>query len=138
MAKRLNPNLVKIHRNYTVEEIATLLVVHKNSVLSWVRSGLAVAVKQKPMLILGSELKRFLRERRVAAKRKCAINEMYCMKCKAPRKPAGNMVDYMSCKGSAGRLVAMCDTCGGLVNRFVKSTDLAKFAGIFDLTLPSD
>jgi len=37
MAKRLNPNLAKIHRNYTVEEVALLFSVHKNTVRSWVK-----------------------------------------------------------------------------------------------------
>ena len=36
--KRRHPNhrLVKIHRSYTVEEIATLFGVHKNTVSHWV------------------------------------------------------------------------------------------------------
>ena len=35
-----NPRLVKIHRNYTVEEIATLFGIHKNTVRDWVKAGL--------------------------------------------------------------------------------------------------
>jgi hypothetical protein len=31
-----NYRLVKIHRNYTVEEIARLLKVHKNTVRGWI------------------------------------------------------------------------------------------------------
>ncbi len=39
MAKR-HPNYrqVKIHRNYTVEEIARLFGIHKNTVRGWVKA----------------------------------------------------------------------------------------------------
>jgi hypothetical protein len=38
-----NHRLVKIHRSYTVEEIAKLYVIHKNTVRRWVKSGLAIS-----------------------------------------------------------------------------------------------
>ena len=64
MAKRLNPNLVKIHRNYTVEEVANLFSVHKNTVRLWVKDGLATNDDKRPMLILGSDLKSYLQAKR--------------------------------------------------------------------------
>ena len=41
MAKR-HPNhrQVKIHHNYTVEEIASLFGIHKNTVREWIKAGL--------------------------------------------------------------------------------------------------
>ena len=35
--KRLNPRRVKIHRSYTVEEVAMLFRVHKNTVRAWLK-----------------------------------------------------------------------------------------------------
>ncbi|MEO7863683.1 MAG: helix-turn-helix domain-containing protein, partial [Nitrospirales bacterium] len=35
-----NPRLVKIHRNYTVEEIANLFGIRRNTVREWVKRGL--------------------------------------------------------------------------------------------------
>jgi len=35
-----NPRLPKTHRNYSVEEAATLLGVHRNTVREWIRRGL--------------------------------------------------------------------------------------------------
>jgi len=42
MGKR-HPNYrhVKIHRNYTAEEIAMQLGIHKNTVRNWLKNGLA-------------------------------------------------------------------------------------------------
>jgi hypothetical protein len=41
VSKRLpNPRRAKIHRNYTVAEIATLYTVHRNTVREWIKHGL--------------------------------------------------------------------------------------------------
>jgi len=55
MPKLPNYRRVKTHRSYTVEEIASLLDLHKNSVRTWVKAGLPTCDGQRPMLILGSE-----------------------------------------------------------------------------------
>ena len=57
MPKRLNPNLAKMHRNYTVEEVASLFGVHKNSVRAWIKAGLPVCDARRPVLILGLDLR---------------------------------------------------------------------------------
>ena len=51
--RHANPRLVKLHRNYTVEEIARLFGLHKNTVRNWLKEGLALIDGQRPMLILG-------------------------------------------------------------------------------------
>jgi hypothetical protein len=66
-ARHPNPRLVKIHRNYSVEDIARLFGVHKNTVRSWLKQGLAAIDDRRPTLILGRELMRFLQERRQGA-----------------------------------------------------------------------
>jgi len=93
MGKR-HPNhrLVKIHRNYTVEEVARLLGKHKNTVRNWVKDGLAIIDDKHPMLILGSDLVAFLQARRVKNKQSCRPGELYCVRCRAPKFPAGDIV----------------------------------------------
>jgi hypothetical protein len=51
--KRLNPRRVKIHRTYTVNEAAMLFRVHKNTVCTWLKSGLRPIDSRRPILILG-------------------------------------------------------------------------------------
>jgi len=63
-----NPRLAKIHRCYSVEEIARLFMVHKNSVRSWLRQGLQAIDGQRPTLVRGEEIRLFLVERRTRAK----------------------------------------------------------------------
>ena len=69
--KRRHPNyrLVKIHRNYTVEEIASLFGIHENTVRAWLKVGLAPIDKSRPTLVHGQGLVDFLKARRSAGKR---------------------------------------------------------------------
>ena len=53
MAKNFNPNLAKINRSYTVEEVANLYSVHKNTVRNWINAqGLKTNDSLRPILIL--------------------------------------------------------------------------------------
>lgn len=136
MAKRLNPNLAKIHRNYTIEEIATLLSVHKNTVRSWVKGGLPTNDDKKPMLILGSELRLFLQSKRGINKRKCKPFELYCLRCRTPQVPAGNMVDYEPSNELLGCLIGICPVCNSIINKFSSIAKLELIKDKLEITLP--
>jgi hypothetical protein len=136
MAKRPNPNLAKIHRNYTVEEVANLFSVHKNTVRLWVKDGLATNDDKRPMLILGSNLRDFLQAKRKSKKRKCLPFEIYCVRCRLPQLPAENMVDYESINYSMGRLIGLCPSCGGVINKYFNIVQLEQIQGKLDITFP--
>ncbi|GFO72988.1 hypothetical protein BJAS_P3534 [Bathymodiolus japonicus methanotrophic gill symbiont] len=136
MAKRLNPNLAKIHRNYTVEEVANLFSVHKNTVRLWVKEGLETNDNKRPMLILGSELKIYLQEKRKSNKRKCQPFEIYCVRCRVPKIPAENMVDYEPINHQLGRLIGLCPSCGGIINKYFNIATLEQIQDKLDITLP--
>ncbi len=135
MAKRPNPNLVKIHRNYTVDEVANLFSVHENTVRSWVKGGLATNDDKRPMLILGSDLKHFLQAKRKSKKRKCLPFEIYCVRCRLPQLPAENMVDYEPINCSMGRLIGLCPSCGGIINKYFNIARLEQIQDKLDITL---
>jgi excisionase family DNA binding protein len=96
--------LVKIHRNYTVEEVARLFGCHKNSVRRWIKSGLPVLDDRRPMLIHGSDLRAFLESQRKKSKQRCKPGQLYCVACREPKAPAGSIVDYIPATSSSGNL----------------------------------
>ena len=109
MAKRFpNHRLVKIHLNYTVEEIALLLNVHKNTVRSWIKDGLPICDDRRPVLILGVQLADFLKARRTMNKQPCRLGEFFCFRCRRPRTPAGSMADCLPVTEKIGHLQAIC------------------------------
>ncbi len=136
MAKRPNPNLAKIHRNYTVEEVANLFSIHKNTVRSWVKDGLATNDEKRPMLILGTNLRQYLQSKRTVKKRKCRPFEMYCVRCRSPQLPAANMVDYEPINGVTGRLIGLCPACNGIINKYFNVAQLAGIEGQLDISFP--
>jgi hypothetical protein len=131
-----NPRLAKIHRSYTVEEVATLFEVHRNTVREWVKQGLPTSDERRPMLILGSHLVAFLRARRAKNKRSCGPGEIYCVRCRAPRTPAGGMADYEPVTEALGNLIGICSTCEAIMYRRVNLARLEQVRGKLDVVLP--
>lgn len=131
-----NPRLVKIHRGYTVEEIAHLFGIHRNTVREWVKGGLPTNDDRRPMLILGRELYAFLQARRAKSKRPCGPGEIYCVRCRAPKVPAGDMADYQNLTATLGNLSAICPDCDAMMNRRVSLAKLERIRGQMDITLP--
>jgi len=136
--RRRNPNLVKINRNYTFEELAGVFGVHKNTVAAWVNNGLPCLKDQRPFLILGVEAREYLQKKRGAKKQKCKANELFCMRCKKPVQPAENFVEYVSISPTKGRLVGFCSSCECVVNKFVSFDSLAVYSEVFDLSLSKE
>lgn len=135
MAKR-HPNyrLVKIHRSYTVEEVAKLFGVHKNTVRTWLKNGLATIDGKRPTLIHGQVLYTFLQAKRVKHKRPCKTGEMYCVRCRAPKVPAGGMVEYQPVSETLGNLIAICPDCEAMMNRRSSLARLALIRSQMDIT----
>lgn len=137
MRKRYpNPRLVKIHRSCTVEEIAVRLGIHKNTVRRWVKAGLATSDSQRPMLILGQDLRAFLQARREKNKQTCKPGELYCVRCRAPKFPAGDMADYTPITEKFGNLKGICPDCDSIMNRRVSLAKLWQVRGKMDISFP--
>ena len=133
--RKLNPRLAKIHRNYTVEEVANLYGVHKNTVREWVKRGLSTNDAERPMLILGQDLVAFLQAKRAKHKRTCQPGELYCFGCRAPKAAAGQMADYQPLTATQGNLIAMCADCETIMYRRVNLAKLVQVRGKLDITL---
>ena len=137
MSKRHpNPRLAKIHRNYTVEEVAGVFGIHRNTVREWVKRGLPTNDDRRPMLILGRDLAAFLRARRTRNRQTCKPGEIYCVRCRAPKAPAGDMADYQPVTETLGNLIGICSGCETMMYRRVSRAKLEQVCGKLDITMP--
>jgi len=129
-----NPNLVKINRSYAFEELAAVFGVHKNTVSAWVKNGLPCLKERRPFLILGVDARAYLKEQRGQKKQKCKPDELFCMRCKAPTRPAEGFVEYVPQSATRGRLTGFCGRCECVVNKFISYDSLERHSALFDLS----
>jgi hypothetical protein len=122
-----NHRLVKIHRNYKVEEIATLFGKHENTIRAWLKDGLETIDKERPVLVLGEVLVDWLKARRSAGKRPCPPGHLYCFKCRAPKLPEDGVVTVQPVSDSVSKIAAVCPTCGGTMYRRASNHRLKEF-----------
>ena len=133
MARRYNLRRVKIHWSYSVSEAAKLLGVHKHTVSRWIERGLPLIESKRPFLIHGSDLRAFLTASQ-PRKQPCRAGETYCIRCRAPKRPAGGMVDYIPKTPTSGLLAGICPTCETLTYRVANVATLASVCGDLNVT----
>lgn len=135
--KRLfNPRLAKCHRNYTVEELARLYNVHRNTVRGWIKAGLPVYAEKKPHLIMGADIAAFHCVQRVKNKRSCKPGELYCLRCRTPKSPAGGMAEYLPQTSTRGFISGICPDCDVMMYRLVSVAKFDLSKGGLDISLP--
>lgn len=134
MARSRKPNRrgIKIHWNYTVDEVARALGVAKGTVRRWIKAGLPALTEKRPVLIIGADLLDFLKARS-ASRHRCEPHECYCVKCRAPRPPAGRMADFVALTPTSGNLRALCPECASLMHKRVGVAALEALALILEL-----
>ena len=128
MARRYNSRRVKIHRTYTISEAAKLLGVTKHTLRRWIDAGLPLIERKRPYLIQGGDLRAFLKDRQ-PKKQPCRAGEIYCVKCRTPKRPAFGEVDFIPKTPTKGHLAGLCPTCGSLIYRVAKTASLGAAAG---------
>ena len=103
--------------SYTIKEMSDCLNINEKTCLRWIENGLSIVpLSKRPILILGSEIKNFLRKKDSKKKIKLRRSEFYCFTCKAARNAKQG-----STKRSRRQKTALCRVCGGKVSRIFKS-----------------
>jgi hypothetical protein len=132
--RRPNHRLIKIHRTYSIEEAASALKLHSHTIRRWTQQNLPVIDKRKPQLIHGEALVQFLIARRTASKRPCKPGQIYCVACRSPKHPAGDMAEYVRRQNGAGNLRGLCPDCDRFIYRRVSLAALDRVHGGLDVT----
>lgn len=118
MKRNHNHSKCKIHRSYTVQDVAELYSVDKRTVRNWIKKGLPIFDDIRPLLILGTDLKVFIRDQRKGNKHKCKLSEIYCFRCRVPRKPDLKTVTFSQQPSGIGRVFGRCSMCNSKVNKY--------------------
>ena len=133
--RRIDSRRIKIHFAYSVEEAASALQTHKNTVRGWIKKGLPIADHRRPIILSGASIRAFLDERRAARKRPLKPGELYCFKCRSPKMPAADMADFIEVGNGLGALCALCPDCETVMHRRTSLTKLKSASGRIDVKI---
>lgn len=122
-------NLSKIRRKtaYTTQEISQLLKVNRKTIFRWFKEGLVLMdANQNPKLVMGDDLKSFIKAKRELKQLKLNWDEFYCLRCrKAVLAKRGSEQTEKTGKniGSSNReqemIYAKCKECSGSIARLL-------------------
>ena len=91
--------------------------------------------RRRPQLVRGLMLRAFLEERQRARKQPLKPGEMYCVACRAPRRPAGDMAEFRAASSKTGTLSAICPTCEHIMQRHVSQSKLDRVVVGLDVVM---
>ena len=128
---------IRLHSCYSVHEAASLLRVSPGTVRAWIRSGLPVLKGPKLILIPGDELKAWLKVRRAVRKQKCQPDQLYCCRCRGPRKAKPGSVVIVARNAKSVAIRALCASCDAKMNRGGSLAKTSEIKTAFGLETPA-
>jgi len=131
MSKRANPMAVKAALTYEVSEAAKALGKSQATIRNWIKDGLPILSGRKPLLISGAAIRDYLRARYRAAKSPLSPDELFCLSCRAGRKPVAMLVEVIPNTSKTTRLKGQCECCGAVSTRIISNTKTKVFAQTF-------
>lgn len=133
MTRRYDVRRVKLHRSYSLSEAAKLLGVTKHTVARWIDDGLPLIERKRPHLVHGSELRAYIKARQ-PRKQPCRAGQIYCVRCRAPKRPAFDEVELILKRPTTGLLAGLCPTCASMIYRVTKTASFAAAVGDLKVT----
>jgi hypothetical protein len=114
-----NPRLFRARRAYSFAEIAEILDTHIRTTQIWRAEGLRILDdRMKPFLVMGQDIRAFLKERIQNRKKPLKMGEFLCPKCQKPRKSCPDQLTAEFTNRSLGPtykqvlLRGVCESCG--------------------------
>ena len=134
MPKQARLNRIKSFQPYTIEEAAEVSGVSPRTIRNWATNGLHVMDAERPALIRGDDLRAYIRSQRNSRKTKTALDAIYCVCCRQPRRPAGGMADCVITDTRA-TLTALCEFCETVISKPIAKARIPEISRKLDLTI---
>jgi len=126
--RKRKPDLRRIRtsKTYALPDVAKTLDRNVATIRSWVRQGLPLLSEQKPVLVLGLDLKGWLLARWKTKRQKCQSGELFCFKCREPRKPKLESVEIIVRNEKTVSIKGRCEACDTRMNQAGSLAKLGK------------
>ena len=133
MPRRAKIRDILSHLNYSIEQAAETTGVSQQTIRRWCQEGLPVMTAKRPHLIIGADLKEFIKERRRPKTGVTPVGHFRCMTCKAVGPPAIAVADYAALSDKHGMLHSLCGACEGATTRIISRADLTVWAETLEI-----
>lgn len=127
---------IKSLRCYTIMEAAEVTGVSTRTVRTWIKQGLSVLADERPTLIRGDDLIKFIRKKRAERKTHVPLHEFYCLKCRQSRGAAEGFATFRF-NGTRVNLKAFCEVCESVINKTVVKSRLSELRRVLEM-MPED
>ena len=126
---KYNLNKISTNKGYFISDITALYGVSRKTCEHWIKfEGLKVVDENKrPFLIMGEELRKFIKHKKNKAKKKLKEEEFFCMKCHDAVKAKNGSVQVVKTGKLIGRnnniqlkKVGFCERCNTKLNRILR------------------
>lgn len=113
---KINCHKIYSSMSYTIKELSNDLGTSEKTIFRWIENGLKIVDgSKKPILIMGTEVKEFLRKKDLKKKTgKLKRNEFFCLGCKQGRRAKRGSIKKMR-----SRKTALCSVCNGKMSRTI-------------------
>jgi hypothetical protein len=135
--RRHSARRVKRLRTYNVREAAKVTGATPGTVRHWLKNGLESVADCYPVIIRGIDLIDFLKRREAGRKRPCGPGRLYCLRCKKPRRPAFDEVEFWPDGSKLGTLKGLCPTYTSIMHRRTSLARLKAAAGDLAISFPN-
>jgi len=132
MSRLYNLRLIRTNVSYSYADICRLLDITPQTIWKWTKQGLQTIDDHVPKLVHGSVLKAFLASRK-KPRQPLLSGQIYCVACRLPREPAGQVAAFQPRASTNGDLIGRCSDCGRLMHRRVRTDQLAAALGALHL-----
>ena len=132
--RTFNGNAFRSRRAYSFAEIAERLGTHIRTVQIWRSEGLPILDDNtKPFLVMGADIRAFLKARVAKRKKPLKLGEFFCTRCQEPRK---SRTEYLRVEFTHRRLGphhkqaiirGLCEVCGLRLSRFSSERIVAEW-----------
>lgn len=133
MGRRANPMSVKAALTYEIGEAAAALGKSTATIRNWIKDGLPVMASRKPYLILGADIRVYIKAKSKAAKSPLEFDELYCLSCRAGCKPLEMAVVSFPNTPKTTRLMGTCERCGATAARMISKSRTHEFTQTFQI-----
>ena len=102
----------------------------------WLKNGLEAVAGCFPKIIRGVDIIDFLDRRNAGRKRACGPGRLFCLRCKEPKRPAFDEVEFWQDGPKLGSLRGLCPTCTGIMHRRTSIARMKSAAGDLSVSIP--